>query len=106
MDIPEFASLEAVPCQAVCHVPAQPSPPTSADEVFGSWEAKIGVFFFGDGCLKIRISAIYLQGKKEWNKWITLYGVREASSGLAGLDAGQPQGSIPPPSFPIDLTSP
>ena len=78
MDVPEFASLQAVPCQAVRHIPAQPSRPDSADEVFGKREARVGVFFFGEGCLKIKVPAIYLGGKKQWNRWVTLFGVREA----------------------------
>ncbi|KAF2830440.1 hypothetical protein CC86DRAFT_161571 [Ophiobolus disseminans] len=85
-NVPEMASLDAQACQAVRHMLVHKDRPESAEEVFGEREARVGVLFFGEGCLKMKVPGIHLGGKEQWNRWITLYGVREVVEARVGGD--------------------
>jgi hypothetical protein len=78
MDVPQLASLEAQPCHVVRNMAARSDRLKPAEGQFGNKEARVGVFFFGDGCMKIKIPSVHLGGKEHAGRWVTLYGVREA----------------------------
>jgi hypothetical protein len=46
----------------------------------GNAEVRLGIYFLGKGYLKMRIPGIYIAGKKEWRRHITLYGVNHTCS--------------------------
>ncbi|CAN9079472.1 unnamed protein product [Alternaria sp. RS040] len=65
LDAQKLASLDLVPLTGV----------RQRYSVSGNAEVRLGISFLGNGYLKMRISGIYIGGKKQWGRHITLYGV-------------------------------
>ncbi|CAN9145646.1 unnamed protein product [Alternaria alternata] len=65
LDVPKLASLDLVPLTGV----------RKQYSGSGNAEVRLGISFLGNGYLKMRIPGIYIGGKKQWRRHITLYGV-------------------------------
>ncbi|RYN21489.1 hypothetical protein AA0112_g10212 [Alternaria arborescens] len=65
LDVPKLASLDLVPLTGV----------RKNYSGSGNAEVRLGISFLGNGYLKMRIPGIYIGGKKQWRRHITLYGV-------------------------------
>tara|TARA_R110002003_G_scaffold357_6_gene19121 strand:+ start:907 stop:1521 length:615 start_codon:yes stop_codon:yes gene_type:complete len=69
MNVPEFVVEEARSCPAIKE--------TSMGRKMMKSEIKIGVYFYSNGLMKMKIPGISLGGNEEMGRWVTLYGVRE-----------------------------
>jgi hypothetical protein len=69
INTPQLATLETRQCTAVKQASSGRGPRRA--------EVQIGVYFLGDGCLKIKVPSISLAGQEEWNRYVVLYGVHE-----------------------------
>ena len=65
LNVPKLASLDLVPLTGV----------RKNYSGSGNAEVRLGISFLGNGYLKMRIPGIYIGGKKQWRRHITLYGV-------------------------------
>jgi hypothetical protein len=70
LNLPKLASLELRALQGI----------RKNYKGSGNAEVRLGIYFLGNGYLKMRIPGIYIAGKKEWRRHITLYGVNRTSS--------------------------
>ncbi|KAF2036552.1 hypothetical protein EK21DRAFT_105868 [Setomelanomma holmii] len=71
MDVPEFVEMEGRACRTVKK--------TFAGSQTMDSEITVGVYFFGEGLMKMKINGVSLGRREETNRWVTLYGVREGS---------------------------
>jgi hypothetical protein len=65
LNVPKLASLDLVPLTGV----------RKNYSGSGKAEVRLDISFLGNGYLKMRIPGIYIGGKKQWRRHITLYGV-------------------------------
>ncbi|CAN9106859.1 unnamed protein product [Alternaria alternata] len=65
LNVPKLASLDLIPLTGI-----RKEYPGS-----GNAEVRLSISFLGNGYLKMRIPGIYIGGKKQWRRHITLYGV-------------------------------
>jgi hypothetical protein len=71
LNVPQLATHEVRQCTATAVKPslARREPSTS--------EVQVGMYFLGNGYMKIKVPSISLAGPEEWSRHVVLYGVRE-----------------------------
>jgi hypothetical protein len=71
LDVPQLAIHEVRQCTATAVKPSLACREPSTSEV------QVGMYFLGDGYMKIKVPSISLAGPEGWNRHVVLYGVRE-----------------------------